>query len=64
MSYVSVNLFLNDSFPDHELSINIYNMFRRDRGAIGGGLVIYVKDIYHCTRRSHLESILLECIWL
>ena len=37
-------------------------MFRRDRGAIGGGLVIYVKDIYHCTRRSDLESISLECI--
>ena len=42
--------------------INNYNMFRRDRGTIGGGLVIYVKDIYHCTRRSDLESILLECI--
>ena len=35
-------------------------MFRRDRGTIGGGLVIYVKDIYHCTRRSDLESISLE----
>ena len=32
-------------------------MFRRDRGAIGGGLVIYVKDIYHCTRITDLESI-------
>ena len=49
-----------DSFSDHELSINNYNMFRRDRGAIGGGLVIYVKYIYHCTRRSDLESISLE----
>ena len=39
-------------------------MFRRDRGTIGGGLVIYVKDIYHCTRRSDLESISLECICL
>ena len=36
----------------------------RDSGAIGGGLVIYVKDIYHCTRRSDLESISLECICL
>ena len=32
--------FLNDSFSDHELSINNYNMFSRDRGAIGGGLVL------------------------
>ena len=39
-------------------------MFRRDRGAIGGGLVIYVKDIYHCTRITDLESISLECICL
>ena len=39
-------------------------MFRRDRGTIGGGLVIYVKDFYHCTRRSDLESISLECICL
>ena len=54
--------FLNDSFSYHELSINNYNLFRRDRGAIGGGLVIYVKDFYHCTRRSDLESISLECI--
>ena len=54
--------FLNDSFSDHELSINNYNMFRRDRGAIGGGLVIYVKDIYHCTRITDLESISLDCI--
>ena len=36
----------------------------RDSGAIGGGLVIYVKDIYHCTRRSDLQSISLECICL
>ena len=36
----------------------------RDSGAIGGGLVIYVKDIYHCTRRSDLQSISLECIFL
>ena len=56
--------FLNDSFSDHELSINNYNMFRRDRGTIGGGLVIYVKYIYHCTRISDLESISLECICL
>ena len=56
--------FLNDSFSDHELSINNYNMFRRDRCAIGAGRVIYVKDIYHCTRRSDLESISLECICL
>ena len=39
-------------------------MFRWDRGAIGGGLVIYVKDIYHCTRRSDLGSISLKCICL
>ena len=32
--------FLNDSFSDHELSINNYNMFRRDRGTIGGRLVL------------------------
>ena len=36
-------------------------MFRRDRGTIGGGLVIYVKYIYHCTHISDLESILV-CI--
>ena len=29
---------------------------------IGGGLVIYVIDIYHCTRRTDLESISLECM--
>jgi len=53
-----------DSFSVHELSINIYNMFRWDRGTIGGGLVICVKDIYQCTRISDLESISLECICL
>ena len=56
--------FLNDSFSDHEPSINNYNMFRRDRGTIGGELVIFIKDIYHCTRRSDLESISLERICL
>jgi len=54
--------FLNDSLPGHELSINNYNMFCRDRGSFYGELVIYVKDIYHCTRRPDLESISLECI--
>jgi len=39
-------------------------MFRRDRCAIGAGRVIYVKELYHCTRRSDLESISLECICL
>ena len=33
-------LLVVDSFADHELSINNYILFRRDRGTIGGGLVL------------------------
>jgi len=36
------------------------NIYYETPCTIGGGLVIYVIDIYHCTRRTDLESISLE----
>lgn len=56
--------FLDFSHSNNEISLNDYEMYRRDRGTHGGGLVIYVKNNYHCNRRTDLESASIECIWL
>ena len=54
---------LNDTFCDY-ISLYNFSLFRRDRGSNSGGLVVYLNNNYHCSRRYDLESSLLECIWL
>ena len=57
--------FLNNTYLDNEIYIEGYNLFRRDRvGKIGGGLVIYCKDGYICSRRVDIESNDIESVWL
>ena len=39
--------------------------FRRDRvGDSHGGILVYVKDGIPCKRRTDLELIAIECIWV
>ena len=57
--------FLNDQFHDTELSLDNYQLFRKDRKTNGGGLAIYIKDSLNCTLRDDLqvdgiEALLLE----
>ena len=50
-----VETWLDDSVLDHELEINGYHFFRKDRGSRGGGILVYIKDSIMCHRRSDLE---------
>ena len=57
--------FLTDKFPDEELVLDNYQLFRKDRNTHGGGLVIYVKNNLICKSRDDLqvngiEALLLE----
>ena len=56
---------IDNSFPNSQLSINGYRMFRRDRNCCGGGLCLYVKDsIASKQLNSHKENIDAEAIYL
>ena len=35
---------LDDSFPDQQLHVNGYKMFRKDRNKFGGGLILFAKE--------------------
>lgn len=56
--------FLNDTFKDGELSIEGYNLFRKDRSSFGGGLLVFVRNEIPCIRRTDIEDSTLESIWL
>jgi exonuclease III len=56
--------FLNNTFSNNELFIENFKMFRKDRDAHGGGLVIYIKDDLHCIERIDLENSSVESLWL
>ena len=50
---------------DSLLSINGYNLFRKDRASgRGGGVCVFIKNDIPCIRRVDLESENLECLWL
>lgn len=56
--------FLSDIFSDSEISLNNFQLFRRDRKSNGGGIVLYVKSTLPCELRSDLEIEDIEAIWL
>ena len=63
--YSCSETFLDDSKPDHFLSIDGYKIIRKDRICNeGGGLIVYVKNCMQCIRRQDLENELVETIWI
>ena len=57
---------LNESIINQDLMLNNFQVpFRRDRvGDSHGGILVYVKDGIPCKRRTDLELITIECIWV
>ena len=57
---------LNASIIDQDLKLNNFQVpFRRDRvGDSHGGILVYVKDGIPCKRRTDLELINIECVWV
>ena len=57
---------LNPAVTDDDLSIQLYHKpERKDRvGDSHGGVILYVKDTLHYTRRRDLEPNGIECLWI
>ena len=58
---------LDDSFVDEEVSLQGYNLMRRDRDCVGGGMAVYVAEHLNYNRlkdpRDLLPDIDVESIW-
>ena len=54
--YSLVETWLDNKVLDAELEIDGYNVFRKDRGSRGGGVLVYVSKKLQCVRRLDLES--------
>lgn len=55
---------LDDSFDDVSVSIQGYNIYRRDRNTYGGGVAIYIQSHIPVKRREDLMSSAVEALWL
>ena len=57
---------LNPSVTDDDLSFQFYHKpERKDRvGDSHGGVILYVKDTLHYTKRRDLEPNGIECLWI
>ena len=56
---------LNSDIEDGLVSINGYNIFRKDRSSRrGGGICVYLPQGTYAKRRLDLEHENLECLWL
>ena len=55
---------LDESFPSMQFNMDGYNVFRSDRNAKGGGILIYVQDDILCKlipmRNSTVEGFIIE----
>ena len=55
---------LDESFPSMQFNIDRHNIFRSDRNAKGGGILIYVRDDIPCKlipmRNSTIEGFFIE----
>ena len=55
---------LDESFPSIEFNIDGYNIFRSDRNAKGGGILMYVRDGVPCKlipmRNSTIKGFFIE----
>ena len=56
--------FLNDEFSSEDIQLQNYQLFRKDRKANGGGLLIYVKENLRCSQRDDLHVDGIEAMWL
>lgn len=54
----------NEEIFDSELEISGYQLFRRDRGSKGGGLLVYARNDVEVVRRPDLESPTIESLWI
>ena len=54
----------DESFPFMQINIDGYNIFRSDRNAKGGGILMYVRDDIRCKLismcNSTIESLFIE----
>ena len=54
----------DESFPSMQFSIDGYNIFRSDRNAKGGSIIVYVRDDIPCKlipmRNSTIEGFFIE----
>ena len=56
---------LNDSVTDHELTLNGYQLMRRDRKERrGGGRAVYIMDGIKVKTRNYVEEDGIEVLWL
>ena len=57
---------LNPAVTDDDLSLQLYlKPERKDRvGDSHGGVILYIKDTLHYTRRRDLEPNGIECLWI
>jgi hypothetical protein len=47
-----------------DINIEGYSIYRRDRNRQGGGVAIYINDQFAINRRSDLESVNIEMLWV
>ena len=55
---------LNPSIPDSLVDIPGYDIFRRDRDSLGGGVCLYINNQLKCKQRKDLLKSNLEAIWV
>ena len=57
-----MHTFLDDNILSNEISIDGFNVERRDRTRNGGGVLLYISNMYRYTRRYDYESSDLEIV--
>ena len=55
---------LDSSISDGEVAIPSYDLYRRDRGNRGGGVLVYVPVNCRSRRRLDLEVDGIEIVWI
>ena len=53
---------MDQSFPDAQLKVDNFHIWRKDRNGNGGGLVIYLRSDLACDRKKNLECETIESI--
>ena len=53
---------LDDSVPDSEISIDNFSLLRKDRNRNGGGVALYIKNLFAFNVKSDLMLDNLECV--
>jgi hypothetical protein len=55
----------SEDIDDSLASIHGYNLFRKNRpNRRGGGVCIYLSQLFHANHRTDLENNNFECLWL